>query len=104
MDIFIFYMPEQMRLPNTAKELKNLIAEKKGYSSHELNDIILLLMKKEFEDIKLIESMGGNAKCVVSLNRAQLRFFNDLKRVYGISFSQLYIKAIITIAKQEKII
>ena len=97
-------MAEFMKLPNTARELKILIAEKTGLSTHELNDSILSAMKKEFEDLKLMDSIEGNTMCCVTLNRGQLRFFNDLKRVYGISFSQLYIRSIIKIAQQEKII
>ncbi len=97
-------MQEFLRLPHTAKELKNQITQKKGCTSHELNDEILIEMKREFDNLKIMEIINGTTLCGVSLNRAQQRFFNDLKRMYGISFSQLYIRAIVKIAKTEKII
>lgn len=96
-------MPQQMKLPNTVILIKKKLIEK-GFTSQELNDEIILEMKKDFDNINSIEIVEGRTRSDVCLNRTQEKFFEKINQLYGITFTQLYTRCIIKIAKQEKII
>jgi len=96
-------MPQQMKLPNNVIIIKKKLIEK-GFTSQELNDEIILEMKKDFDNIGTIELVEGRTRSDVCLNRTQEKFFEMVNKIYGITFTQLYTRSIIKIAKQEKII
>ena len=96
-------MPQQMKLPNTVILIKKKLIEK-GFTSQELDDEIILEMKKDFDNINSIEIAEGRTRSDVCLNRTQEKFFEKINQLYGITFTQLYTRCIIKIAKQEKII
>jgi|LakMenEpi03Aug12_release.lakeMendotaPanAssembly.Ray.scaffolds.fasta_scaffold1004257_2 hypothetical protein len=96
-------MPQQMKLPNNIMQLKRDIIEKLGFSSQELNDEILLEMKKDFENINNIAVIEGRTRCDVSLNKTQEKFFDNIHAIYGITFTSLYIQGTIKVAKKNNI-
>ena len=97
-------MSEQFRLPNSIVSLKKKLVEINGFTSHEINDMILDEIKRDFTNLSLSEFEEGKTKCNLNLNPTEEKFFNTLRRLYGISFCQLYIRATIKIAQQQKII
>lgn len=103
-DIFIFFMAEHLHLPKNIVLLKKRIIENNGYSTHELNDEILSDIKKDFENLKVNEMQEGRTHCLVSLNVTEIKFMENIKQMFGITFTQLYTNAIIKIAKKEKLI
>lgn len=96
-------MPQQMKLPNTVILIKKKLIEK-GFTSQELNDEIISEMKKDFDNINPIQIVEGRTRSDVCLNKTQEKFFEKVNQLYGITFTQLYIRCIIKIAKQERII
>lgn len=95
---------QQIRLPINIALIKKKIIENNDYSSHEINDAILDEIKKQFEKLLEVEIVKGRTLCKVCLNHRESKLMDEITATYGITFTQLYIGAILNIAKNENLI
>lgn len=101
----LFFMAKQyVRLPQNIADIKDRIIERNEYSSHDVNDAILTEIKKYFETLVEVEVKKGKRTCKICLNHRESKLMDEITAMYGITFSQLYISAIIEIGKKEKLL
>lgn len=101
----LFFMAKlYVRLPQNIAEIKDRIIERNEYSSHDINDAILVEIKKYFATLVEIKIKEGKRTCKICLNHKESKLMDEITAMYGITFSQLYISAIIEIGKKEKLL
>lgn len=94
----------QVRLPLNVALIKKKIIDSNDYSSHEVNDAILTEIKSQFQNLVKVEIIEGKTICKICLNHTESKLMDEITSLYGITFTQLYIGAILNIAKKENLI
>jgi hypothetical protein len=89
-----------IEIPIKIFEIREGIIEKNDNRVNEVNDRIFKKILKDFENMQL-EGRHSDFRCRFKLTGLQEKLFKSIKDIYGISLTQLYIRAVIDIAKED---
>lgn len=85
-------------------QVRELIVKKNDNTVKEVNQIIFEKISSDFKKLLSPSKSNGKCRCVFNLTKEQEDLIDVIQDTYGINLTQLYINAIIAIAKDSNLI